>query len=68
MHPAVFHEAVLSKLDTLRIELVELAFSLDRQGSPAAADVAITMSARVGELCDEFGLATNAVTSPPPEH
>ncbi len=46
--------AVLEKLDDLRLELVDLAFALDRQGSPEAADVAMTTSARVGELYAEL--------------
>jgi hypothetical protein len=45
---------VWEKLDRLRIELVELAFTLECRGRLDAADVAMTTSARVGELCDEF--------------
>jgi hypothetical protein len=55
MPHSTIHQAMLGKLDGLRTELVELAFSLDRRGSCEAADVAITLSARVRELCDEFG-------------
>ena len=44
----------LQKLAQLRAELVELAFTMDRRGHPEAADVAMMVSARVGELCDEF--------------
>ena len=45
---------LLGKLQELRIDLVELAFVLDRQGSLEAADVALTTSVRVGELCEEL--------------
>jgi hypothetical protein len=45
---------VLSKLHGLRTELVELAFVLDRGGRIDAADVAMTISGRVGELCAEL--------------
>ncbi|MFA6288183.1 MAG: hypothetical protein WC661_12440 [Opitutaceae bacterium] len=44
---------LLGKLHALRTDLVELAFALDRRGSLEAADVALTTSARVGELCEE---------------
>jgi hypothetical protein len=42
------------KLDQLRTELVELAFTLDSRGRFDASDVAMTTSARVGELCEEL--------------
>lgn len=45
---------ILEKLDRLRAELVELAYTLDSRGQLAAADVAMTTSARIGELCEEF--------------
>lgn len=45
---------VLSKLHGLRTELVELAFVLDRRGRVEAADVAMSISGRVGELCEEI--------------
>jgi hypothetical protein len=45
---------LLEKLAGLRAELADLAFALDREGSPVAADVAMTTAARVGELCEEF--------------
>ncbi len=48
---------VLEKLERLRTELVDLAFALERRGRLDAADLAISTSARIGELCDEF--ATN---------
>jgi hypothetical protein len=47
-------QMVLEKLDRLRTELVELAFDLERGGRLDAADVAISTSARVRELCDEI--------------
>lgn len=43
-----------AKLETLQTELESLGFSLDRHGSREAADVAASVGARVGELCDEF--------------
>jgi hypothetical protein len=46
--------AILEKLDALRIELVELAFVLDRRGRPDAADVANLTVARLNEICAEF--------------
>ena len=45
--------ALLEKLDGLRAELVDLAYALERTGRVEAADVAIQVSARVGELCAE---------------
>ena len=47
--------AVLRKLHGLQTELAELAFALDRRGRAEAADVAIALSGRLGELCDELG-------------
>lgn len=43
---------VRTQLDQLRTDLVELAFQLDRRGRPEAADVAMTTSARLAELCE----------------
>lgn len=51
--------ALLGKLHGLRAELAELAFVLDRGGRLDAADVAMTISGRVGELCEELA-ATHA--------
>ncbi len=48
---------ILEKLDRLRTDLVELAYSLDTRGRLDAADVAITTSARIGELCEELAAA-----------
>jgi len=45
---------LLTELEALRIELEALGFSLDSQGSREAADVALTTSARVGELCADY--------------
>ncbi|HEY0944712.1 MAG TPA: hypothetical protein VGD81_05570 [Opitutaceae bacterium] len=45
---------VLKTLERLRSELVELAYALDTRGRLDAADVAMTTSARIGELCDEL--------------
>jgi hypothetical protein len=45
------------RLDALRTELADLAFTLESRGRLDAADVAITISARVGELCEELGPA-----------
>lgn len=46
--------ALRAKLAGLRAEFVDLAFTLERRGRIDAADVAMTASARVGELCDEL--------------
>lgn len=48
---------LLEKLAQLRVELVELAYTLDTRGRLDAADVAISTSARIGELCEEFATA-----------
>jgi hypothetical protein len=50
--------AVIEKLDQLRNELVDLAFTLECRGQLDAADVAMTTSARVSELCDELVAST----------
>ena len=44
---------LLKRLHELRTDLVDLAFALERRGQMEAADVAITTSARLQELCDE---------------
>ncbi|HEU5080312.1 MAG TPA: hypothetical protein VFT72_13960 [Opitutaceae bacterium] len=45
------------KLDELRSELVDLAYALEREGRQDAADVALSVSARVGEVWHEaFGV------------
>lgn len=45
---------VLGKLAALRTELVDLAYELECRRRPEAADVAMTISARVDELCAEL--------------
>lgn len=48
------------RLEQLRTELVELAFTLERQGRLDAADVALEISGRIGEVATalaEGGLA-----------
>lgn len=50
----VSHKSLAEKLDDLRLELVELAFTLDQRGRVDAADVAMTTSARIAELCNEL--------------
>jgi hypothetical protein len=45
---------LIAKIGSLRAELAELAFTLDREGSREAADVAMVTSARLDELCVEF--------------
>jgi hypothetical protein len=49
---------LLDRLATLRTELVDLAHDLDVRGNCAAADVAMTTSARLAELCEEFSLSS----------
>ena len=44
----------LEKFGQLRAELIELAYTLDIRGQREAADVAMTTSARIAELCEEF--------------
>ena len=44
---------MLERLDALRTELVDLAFTLECQRRLDAADVAMTISARVAELAEE---------------
>jgi hypothetical protein len=48
------NNSLLQKLAQFRAELVELAFAMDRRGRPEAADVAMMVSARMGELCEEY--------------
>jgi hypothetical protein len=45
---------LLARLNALRTELADLAFTLERRGRLDAADLAVTVSARVAEICDEF--------------
>jgi hypothetical protein len=46
-------QLIFDRLETLRIELIDLAFTLDCGGNPSAADVAMTTAARLAELCAE---------------
>lgn len=49
----------------LQNELRELAFVLDRQGNPVAADVASNIAARIDEvLTDEVSPARNPESAP----
>lgn len=48
---------IMEKLDRLRTELIELAYTLDIRGQLGAADVAMITSARLGELCAQFAEA-----------
>ncbi|HEX2101159.1 MAG TPA: hypothetical protein VHF69_10870 [Candidatus Synoicihabitans sp.] len=45
---------IAAKLHALHVELVELAYELDRRGRAEAADVALATSARVAELVAEL--------------
>jgi hypothetical protein len=45
---------ILEELARFRMELIELAYTLDTRGQHAAADVAMTTSARIGELCEAY--------------
>jgi hypothetical protein len=49
--PASFPDPVSDQLAALRAELVEQAYALERQGRLDAADVAISLSHRLAELC-----------------
>jgi hypothetical protein len=53
--------SVLDKLAALRVELVEQAYALERQGRLDAADVAIATSVRVAEICAELEAAVVGV-------
>jgi len=54
---------VLEKLAALRTELADLAYTLECRGQLDAADVAITTSVRLGELCAEFEAAPGRVAA-----
>ncbi len=54
MTETVSDKTLLHELVQLRAELVELAFTMDRRGRLEAADVAMMVSARVGELCEAY--------------
>jgi hypothetical protein len=57
--------ALLGQLRGLQTELIELAFTLDRRGRPEAADVALTISGRLGELHAEFAAQAAHGAIPP---
>jgi hypothetical protein len=50
--PAAASDCLHGQLAALRVELVEQAFALERQGRLDAADVAITVSNQLGELIE----------------
>ena len=54
----------LEKLDHLRTELVDLAYTLDTRGQLHAADVAMMTSARIGELCEELAAERSSGLQP----
>ncbi len=56
---------ILEKLDGLRTELVDLAFILECRGRLDAADVAMTTSARVAQLCDDLASARLTASADP---
>jgi len=45
---------MLGRLDALRVELADLAYTLDRRGRLDAADLAVAVAARIGEIHDEL--------------
>lgn len=65
MSPATTH-VLLGRLAALRTELVDLAYDLDVRGARAAADLAMTTSARLAELCEEF--STQPIATPANEN
>lgn len=48
--PAATTDSLANQLAALRAELVEQAYALERQGRLDAADVAVALSHRLGEL------------------
>lgn len=48
---------MLGRLDALRTELADLAYGLERRGRLDAADLAVAVSARIGEIHDELAAA-----------
>lgn len=52
--PSVSTIPLLDKLAAFRTELIEQAYTLERQGRLDAADVAIAASARLAEVCAEL--------------
>lgn len=51
--PSADAPILLAQLAALRTELIDLAYDLDVRGAHTAADVAITTSVRLAELCGE---------------
>jgi hypothetical protein len=45
---------MLGRLDALRVELTDLAYTLDRRGRLDAADLAVAVAARISEIHDEL--------------
>lgn len=45
---------VVEKLEQLRTELADLAYRLETLHQMTAADVAVTISALIGEICEEL--------------
>lgn len=56
--------AVREKFDALRAELADLAFALERRRQLDAADVAMLLHARVGEIRDELAPSENPADFP----
>ena len=54
-----------AKLEDLRTQLVDLAFTLERRGQVEAADVAIAASSRIAELCEDGRLQDSRVVALP---
>lgn len=48
---------LLVRLDALRVELVDLAYALERRGRLDAADLALAVAGRVGEFHAELSAA-----------
>ena len=57
--PAII--SVKTRLDALRTEFADLAFSLERQGRCDAADVVMQIDTRVRELAEEIAREEPAV-------
>ena len=62
--PDASSDCVYDQLAALRTELVEQACALERQGRLDAADVAIALSHRLGELCEPDRSAAGGVDRP----
>jgi hypothetical protein len=58
-------DSVRFHLDALRIELADLAYDLERRGRLEAADVAMAVRARLGEIAAEPREADARDKSPP---